>query len=314
MDISISIVSWNVKDLLKQCLASLGVLCRGFTHEIFVVDNNSSDESVAMVRAEFPAVRLIALKENKGFSGANNEALRRASGRYVVLLNPDTRLKDNAFLAMVSFMEAHQEAAGLAPRLEYPDGSVQASCRHFPTPLIDFFESLYLDHMFPRSRFFNRYRMGEWRHDTLREVDQPYGACLMFRQSVLSEVGLMDERFFMYYDEVDLCYRVKRAGGKIYFNPEISIVHYANQSSNQAQAACELYKAKSRFLFFGKHYGVFGQVALFLNLLVRSFMVWAVFGLTRFVVRRPRSLESFRGPVRVLWRGYLGVAQDDKCS
>lgn len=307
MYISVVIVTWNVKDLLRDLLESLERMSRQVAYEVFVVDNNSSDGSADMVRTAFPAVHLIALSENKGFAGGNNEALHRVSGRYVLFLNPDTRLTDDAIRKMYDFMEMHPEAAGLGCRLVYPDGSLQMSCRHFPSVLTDFFESVYLDHIFPGSPLFNRYRMGMWKHDTVREVDQPYGACLLFKKDVLDKVGLMDERFFMYYDEVDLCYRVKKTGGRIFFSPDITIIHYANQSSNQAQDACEYYKAKSRFLFFGKHYGRMAQVLLFANLVVRTFIVWCVFPLTRVLVRRPRSLGFFQKPVGVLWKGYVNA-------
>ena len=269
-DISIVIVNWNVRDLLKKCLESIYKYSRDVSFETFVVDNNSSDGSPAMIRSDFPQVILTENRENFGFARANNQALAKCSGRYVLFLNPDTELIDNSIKAMVQFMDASPGASALGCKLIYPDGTLQHSCRHFPSIFTDLMESLCLDWLFPKNKFFNYYKIGLWQHDTVKSVDVPYGACLLVRKKALEDVGFMDERFFMYYDEIDLCYRIKKAGGKVYFTPDITVIHYANSSSSQAPLEMERYKSRSKFLFFKKHYGILAVAALFFNLAIRS--------------------------------------------
>ncbi len=304
-DLSVVIVNWNVMGLLRRCLESLFQKTAGIDFEVFVVDNNSSDGSAGMVRREFPRVRLIVNSTNAGFARANNQAMRQCRGRYVLLLNPDTEIIDNAPGMMVKFMDAHPGVDGLAGMLIYPDGSLQRNCRHFPSLFTDLMESLYLDQAFPRSSFFNRYRMGQWGHDSMREVDQPYGACLLFRREGLEKAGFMDERFFMYYDEVDLCYRIRKDGGKIYFVPHIRVIHHANQSSRQIALECEQWKCRSRLLFFEKHYGRWSPAVMSLNLLVRSMLVWGLFPVLHLLFGRPRDVKYFRGPLGIMWKEYL---------
>ncbi len=305
MDLTIIIVNWNVKEFLKKCLESVYKFTQGLEFEVFVVDNNSSDGSRDMVKAEFPQVSLIANNENYGFSKANNQALRAARGGYLVLLNPDTELIDNSMKAMVDFMDSRPDIGAIGCKLIYPEGDTQHSCRHFPSLFTDLMENLYLDSFFPKSHFFNRYRMGDWAHNDLREVDQPYGACLLFRREVMKKIGLMDERFFMYYDEVDLCYRIKKTGGKIYFVPDIKIIHYANRSSNQVSVTCEHYKYRSKFLFFDKHYGRCSLLPLALSLVSRSILAWVIFPLTHIACGRPRDVKYFRQYSGIIWSEYL---------
>ena len=298
------IVNWNVSERLRCCLESLYAFTRGISWEVLVVDNNSPDDSVEMVRTRFPQAGVIALGENLGFSAANNRGIRRTQGRYVLLLNPDTLIRDNALAQVVSWLDQHPEADAVAPQLLYPDESVQLSCRHFPTVVIDLWESLYLDQLFPRSRIFNRYRMGLWPHDSCRRVDQPYGACIGLRREVFERVGLMDERFFMYYDEVDLCLRLSKKGGEIWYVPGIRVVHYANQSSNQVTDACEFHKARSRMLFFRKHYGEMRAALLWGHLCLRSTLVWGLYPLLHLITGRPRQVRFFQRPAYFLWKGY----------
>jgi GT2 family glycosyltransferase len=294
-----------VKEFLKKCLESVYKFAQGVEFEVFVVDNNSSDGSQDMVRAEFPQVRLIANNENYGFSKANNQALKLCGGRYILLLNPDTELIDNSPKAMAEFMDNQPGIDAIGCKLIYPEGDVQHSCRHFPSLFTDLMENLYLDALFQKSPFFNYYRMGDWAHNEFRQVDQPYGACLLFRQEVMKKIGLMDERFFMYYDEVDLCYRIKKSGGKIYFVPGIQVIHYANRSSNQISVTCEHYKYRSKFLFFDKHYGRWSIFILTLSLILRSILAGCVFPVLHVVCGRPRDEKYFKRYLRIIWSEYL---------
>ncbi len=304
VDISIVIVNWNVRDLLRKCLESIYKFTKDITYEVFVVDNNSSDASAEMVSQEFPQARLIANSQNRGFAAANNQGFSLAKGRYALMLNPDTQLTNNALKAMVEFMDANPAINAIAPRLTFADGSLQHSCRHFPNFFTDLMETFFLDELCAKNKICNWYKMGLWPHDRMRQVDQPYGACLMFRTEDLRRLQFMDERFFMYYDEVDLCYRLKKSGGKIFFLPQISIVHHGNRSSKQIGSACHRWKLQSQIRFFAKHYGWLGVISLFFNLILRSILVYGIFSFTHLLIRRPRNLRYFQAVSKSIWKEY----------
>lgn len=300
-DLSIIIVSWNVREFLRRCLSSVHRFTAGIDFEAFVVDNASTDGSAEMVRRDFPQAVLIANAENRGFAAANNQALVSARGRHIVLLNPDTELIDNALKALVDFLDGHPEAAACGPRLVYGDRTLQRSCRHFPTLFTELMETLFLDQAFPGNPVCGRYRMGGWRFDDTREVDQPYGACLMIRADVLRTVGFMDERFYMYYDEVDLCYRIRKAGWKIFFVHTATVVHHANKSSDQARLDCIRYIFRSKFLFFNKHYGSLSVAVLTAYTLLRMWLVRFPCALAHYVIGRPHDLTYFSYPLTLMW-------------
>lgn len=254
-DLSVIIVNWNTRDLLKKCLKSIIKNISGMSYEIIVVDNNSSDGSCQMVEREFPQVRLIRNKENLGFARANNQAIKRSQGKYILLLNPDTIVLNRALNKMVEFMNAHLQIGALGARLLNPNGTLHPSCRRFPTLATAFFENTFLDRLFPRNRIIGRYKMGYWDHDDIREVDQPMGACLMVRRKTIDQIGLLDEQFYMYYEEVDWCYRIKKAGWKIYFIPQAQIIHYAGQSVAVADIGGILVEyRRSMYKFYSKHF------------------------------------------------------------
>ena len=310
LDISVIIVSWNVKTYLYDCLSSV-YKNTGAAFEVLVADNGSSDGSVDMVREKFPATRLIANGENLGFAKANNIAIKQSSGRYILFLNPDTLIAPGTLRKMRDFMDLHEDAGGLGCKLLYPDGTLQMSCRHFPSAFTDLMENLYLDWLYPKSRFFNYYRMGSWAHDKAEEVDVVYGACLIVRRKVVNIVGPFDERFFMYYDEVDLCYRIKKAGFRIYFDPSIQITHHCNKSSDQALSAVSRWKCRSKYLFFRKHYGLPGVLALRVNLSLQAFIVWGPVSLFKILFRRPRGLDSIKGSIALAWEEYKDGVYDE---
>lgn len=304
IDISIIVVNWNVKDFLRGCLSSIYRHSSDVSFEVFVVDNGSADGSAEMVKRDFPQVILIQNKENLGFARANNIAFKRAAGRYILFLNPDTELLEGALRKMIGFMEVHADASALGCKLIFRDGSLQTSCRHFPSLFTDLMESLYLDWFFPRSPFFGYYRMAWWPHDKTVIIDVPYGACLFVRRSILERIGPMDERFFMYYDEIDLCYRIKKGGGAVWYTPEIEVIHHGNKSSNQVPRETERWKCASKLSYFRKHFGYPGLCGLFINLALRTMVVWVIFGFGRFVFGRPKDLEYIKETVREMWREY----------
>ena len=305
VDISVVIVNWSVRNLLKRCLESIYKFTQDVSFEVFVVDNNSTDGSQEMVSKEFPQVTLIVNTTNRGFAAANNQGFRLAEGRYTLMLNPDTELNHNAIKAMVEFMDQHPKINVIAPRLTFADGSLQHSCRHFPTFFTDLMESLLLDEICAKNKIFNWYKMGLWPHDKMREVDQPYGACLMFRTEDLKRLGFMDERFFMYYDEVDLCLRLKKAAGKIFFLPQISIIHHGNCSSKQIPDICHRWKLQSKIRFFAKHYGAIGIMSLFFNLILETILVYGIFSVSHAIIRRPRNLRYFKAVLKSIWGEYI---------
>jgi GT2 family glycosyltransferase len=247
--VSVVIVSHNTRDLLRDCLRSVAGDPDGAEAEVVVVDNGSSDGSGAMIRAEFPVVRLIEAGSNLGFSRANNAGIRASSSPFVLLLNSDARLRPGALRAMTSFMESHPEAGIVGPRLLNPEGSLQLSCGIPPTVWTEVCNKLLLHVPFP---FF---KMGDWAHDEVREVGWVTGACLMARRATLDGIGLLDEGIFMYYEDLDLCHRARRAGWKVCYAPEGEVVHLGMGSSRRVFGPMLVASTRSSFYYFRKHHG-----------------------------------------------------------
>ncbi|MCS6803175.1 MAG: glycosyltransferase family 2 protein [Chloroflexota bacterium] len=260
-DLYIVIVSYNVERLLRDCLRSV-IASDGVSAEIVVVDNQSSDGSAAMVRAEFPQARLIESPYNGGFAYANNLALReylaRPAGdrpRYILLLNPDTVVPPRALAEMTAYLDARPEVGAAGPKLVLPDGSLDYACRRsFPTPAVAFYRLVGLSTLFPRSKRFGRYNLTFLSPEIETEVDSVVGAFMMVRGEVVEEVGLLDEMFFMYGEDLDWAFRIKERGWTIRYNPAVTVLHYKGQSSRQrrARATVEFYRAME--LFYRKHY------------------------------------------------------------
>ena len=198
MDVSVIIVNWNTCDVLRDCLASVYANTKNIAFEVIVVDNASSDGSVDMIRSEFPHVKLIANSGNRGFAGANNQAIAVANGRYVLLLNSDTLILDNAIFKTVAFADTHPEAAVVGCKVLNPDRTLQRTCFMYPSILNMFLSATYLYKLFPRSKFFGRERMSWWDRNDTREVDVVTGCFMLVRRGAIEQVGLMDERFFVY--------------------------------------------------------------------------------------------------------------------
>ncbi len=261
LDLAVVIVNYNVRELLRHCLQSVLDGSSGLRCETWVVDNASSDGSADMVRAEFPQVRLIACKDNRGYAHANNLALRQAMAhpdgipRYALLLNPDTYLPTSALPDMVQFMDQHPEAGAAGPRLMRPNGELDLACRRsFPTPGVSFCRMLGLSKVFPHSRMFARYNMTYLPLDAVAEVDSVVGAFMLVRGSLLPTVGLLDEAFFMYGEDLDWALRIKQAGWKVMYNGAVEVIHHKGESSKQARhrSRAEFYRAM--LVFYNKHY------------------------------------------------------------
>ena len=283
-DVSIAIVSWNTSDLLRICLQSIIDSTNRIDYEIIVVDNASSDGSAEMVTQTFPIVRLIRNHQNQGFAAANNAAFANAQGRYLLLLNPDTKVHTGAIDILVRYLDWHSDVGILGAHLLNTDGSTQISCSHFPTLANMALESLGISRLLPRSTLLARFKMTYWLHDQEREVDQPSGACLLVRRAAWDQVGSLDTRFFMYFEEVDLCYRIKHQGWKIVFIPTAYVTHYGGQSSIQNMDVRIVGRYESLLVFFKKHYR--RPTVLTLRFLIISEMLWRVlFTIIRLLLR-----------------------------
>lgn len=263
-DISIIIVSWRVRDLLKLAIASIDDSIKqtrraGHTLnvEVIVIDNNSDDGTTEMVRTSFPAVRLIANKVNRGFASANNQALAIARGRYILFLNPDAELVNDALWQMYKFIQEQPLVGLIGPELKNDDGSLQRSCRRFPTFWSAFIVLLKLHNFFPNNFSVRQYYMWSFKHQTIRRVDQVMGACMMVSRNVLDEVGYFDERFFIFFEEVDLSKRINEAGYIIFFYPEAVVRHRRSSAFQQRRVLWRQWHfAKSFRRYFWKHHGV----------------------------------------------------------
>jgi len=250
--LDICIVSWRTRDLLRAGLAS--VVDQPAAGRIIVVDNASDDGTAEMVAREFPSVHLLPNSRNLGFAAGNNQAIRAASSPFLLLLNPDTEVSPGALGGFLEVFAEHPRAGAVAAQLIFPDGSVQRSCRSFPDPAALFYDAVGLARLFPGSPTFGRYRMTNWDHTTPREVDQPMASALALRRSALDEVGLFDEDFPLYFNDVDLCYRLRQAGWLIRFEPAIKVTHHHGQSTRQVRPAAILASHHSLLRFYRKHY------------------------------------------------------------
>ncbi|MGC9332627.1 MAG: glycosyltransferase family 2 protein [Anaerolineae bacterium] len=264
-DLGIVIVNYNVRDLLRDCLESLFDSRGDFAFEVCVVDNDSADGSASMVEAEFPQVRVIRA-DNRGYAAGNNLGLQHfsfsrgvppgsACPRYALLLNPDTILPPLALADMLAFMEAHPEAGIAGPRLVRQDGSLDRACRRsFPTPEVAFYRLSGLSRLFPRSPRFGRYNVTYLPPDVTTQVDAVVGAFMLIRREVLAQIGLLDEQYFMYAEDLDLCYRAKQQGWQVWYNADVTVLHYKGQSSRQRSSFANLQFYQTMRLFHDKHF------------------------------------------------------------
>lgn len=271
------IVNYNVRHFLEQCLLSVRRAAQGLG-DVWVVDNASSDDSVAMVREQFPEVKLIANQQNTGFAVANNQAIRASSGKYVLLLNPDTVVREDTLSKCVAFMEAHPEAGGLGVKMI--DGSglfLPESKRGFPSPWVAFCKTFGLAAVFPKSKTFGRYHLGFLDKDETHEVDVLAGAFMLLRRSVLDQAGLLDEAFFMYGEDIDLSYRIVQAGYKNYYYAGTTILHYKGESTKKGSLNYVRTFYQAMIIFARKHF-TGRQASMFVAMIYGA--IWLRAGLT----------------------------------
>jgi GT2 family glycosyltransferase len=254
VDVSIIIVNWNTKELLRDCLSSVYEHAGDIDYEIIVIDNASTDGSAEMVKNDFGQVILIENTENRGFAAANNQGMAVAKGRYVLLLNSDTIVLDNAIAKTVRFADENPRAAVTGCRVLNPDRTLQRTCFRFPSILNMLLSSTYLYKLFPKNRFFGREQMTWWDRNDVRQVDVVTGCYMLVRREAIEQVGMMDEGFFIYGEETDWCYRFKNEGWKVMFAPVGQIIHFGGQSTAQRPVAMIVQLRLSILKFMKKHY------------------------------------------------------------
>ncbi len=245
MNLSVVIVNWNTRDLLAGCLESILASGGRPDMELVVVDNASTDGSAQMVRGRFPQVELVENQTNLGFARGNNQAIERCQGRYVLLLNSDTRVVGNSLDTLVTFMDEHPRAGAAGAKLLNADGSLQPSCQPMLTPAHEFWRLIFLDNLVHWATYGSEF----WKSLEPRQVDVIKGACLMLRREALSEIGLLDESYFMYTEEVDLCFRLAKAGWQLWWIPAAQVIHFGEASSRQVaqDMYVQLYRSKIQF-------------------------------------------------------------------
>jgi len=301
MQLSVIIVNYNVKYFLEQCLCSLTRACRNIEAEIWVVDNNSTDNSIAYLQPRFSSVTFISNKANDGFAKANNQALAMATGKYVLFLNPDTIVPEDGLEKCMDFLESHQVAGALGVKMIDGAGKyLKESKRAFPTPATAFYKLTGFSSLFPRSKTFAKYYLGHLKNDKNQEVEVVAGAFMMVPRHVLKITGGFDERFFMYGEDVDLSYRIQQAGYRNVYFAQTEIIHFKGESTSKGSLnhVRQFYKAMS--LFVSKHFkgGKPSVFIFFLQIAIgfRAFIAAAA-GWTRRILIRRRDERVIRALV-----------------
>ncbi len=265
--LSVVIVNYNVKHFIEQCLFSVLKASENIACEVFVVDNNSVDGSVTLIKEKFPQVNLIVNKTNTGFSVANNQALKIATGEYVLLLNPDTVVQEDTFAKILAFMDSHPDAGGLGVKMLDGQGNfAPESKRGLPTPEVAFYKMFGFSRFFPKSKRFGKYHLTYLSEDQLSEIDVMSGAFMLIRKTVLDKIGFLDETFFMYGEDIDLSYRIKKAGYKNYYFPDTQIIHYKGESTKRSSLNYVVIFYKAMAIFSKKHFS--GSNAFWFNALI----------------------------------------------
>lgn len=270
MKLSVVIVNYNVSHYLLQCVDSLSHALRGTDSEVIVVDNHSRDNSVTLLRQYHPEVRIVENLHNLGFAKANNIAIRQSRGEYVLLLNPDTIVSESVVKGVISFLDSHPEAGSAGVRMLNADGTVAPESRRgVPTPMTAFYKLSGLCGMFPNSRRFGRYYLGHLPWDSPQQIEVVSGAFCMLRTSVLKKVGLLDEDYFMYGEDIDLSYRILKSGATNWYVPE-TILHYKGESTHKSSFRYVHVFYQAMHIFFRKH---FSHLGLFISIPIKTAII-----------------------------------------
>jgi len=279
--VSIVIVNWNTRDILRDCLHSIENETRT-SHEIIVVDNASNDASASMVAKEFPDVALVANDTNRGFAAANNQGIRSAKGDYVLLLNPDTIILDGAIDRMIQWCDARTDVGCAGCQVMETETKIQRTCFSDPSPMNTFLIETGLQRLFPRSTLFGHPEYSWWDRRSEKDVDVVSGMFMLIPRSVLDTVGLLDEAFFVYAEEADLCRRIRRAGFRCVFAPVARILHLdgGGKSTSQIKPRMHVQSQKSLLIYIKKHHGVAGLALTRTILITSQSLRWVLFGLS----------------------------------
>lgn len=307
LDLSIIIVSWNVAELLASCLDSILASPLAFdplqkdspTAEIIVVDSASADNTVAMLRERYPQVNLIACDENVGFTRGNNIGLKQARGRYLLLLNPDTRVLNDAIPQMISYLDTHPDVGIIGPHTQNGDGSTQSTRRHFPNFWIGLFESTWLQPYAPKSLLDYYYVANGTPPTATVEVDWVQGSAMMVRRELYEHIGGLDEGYVMYSEELDWCKRAKQAGWRVVFLGSASIIHYGGKSSEQVVGRSHVLFQQSKLRYFRKYHGWFTAQILRVFLLI-NYLAQLEIELGKLLLGHKRDLRRQR--IQAYWQ------------
>ena len=301
IELDIIIVTWNSADVIGQCLSSLDRFRPGCNHTVTVVDNASGDGTPDLVSARFPQVHLVRSESNRGFAAANNQALEMTAGRFILLLNPDSEIRDNALDRLLDFMKEDDRVWVAGPALLNSDGARQHYGVRFPHVWNMLVESLFLDRVFARSRILGRHKELFLDQETPRRVDYVQGAALLVRRSAIDAVGPLDEGFFMYFEEADWCYRMSRSGGETWLVPTAQVIHHGGADPGHYDQIRLIHYHRSLLRFLRKHYGLAHRTAARLVMLFRTLV--RVVSWSMVFIFRPGLRQAARSSLR----GYLGV-------
>jgi GT2 family glycosyltransferase len=284
IDLSVIIVNYNVKDLFKKCLQSIFNFQEELKFEVIIVDNHSEDQSLKMLKENFSHVKLIENQHNLGFSVACNQGIRQSRGRYILLLNPDTEFTAGGISEMIKFMDSFPQVGICGPKMVDPQGKTHFSARSFPSYLtaISSSQSI-LNRIFPTNPLSRRYLLKDQDRDQKLEVDWVSGSCLLTKRGVFEKIGLLDEQFFMYVEDVDFCYRAKKAGFSVYYFPNSVVIHHIGKSTQKRKLAMLVEHHRSMYHFYRKnhHPNVFLKGIVFLSIWIRLWFVgWVDFSYT----------------------------------
>jgi GT2 family glycosyltransferase len=296
MDVSTVIVNWNTGNILRDCLKSVYEQTQGISFEVIVIDNASLDGSADIVRKQFPQVILIENDENRGFAPGVNQGMAVAKGRYVLVLNSDTIICDNAIEKTIRYADKYPKAGITGCQVLDDSGTIQMTCFRFPSVLNLFLHTFALNKIFKKNHFFGREWMLWWPRDTEREVEVISGSFMLVRRDAIDDVGLMDEDYFLYYEETDWCYRFAKAGWKKLFWPEAKIIHChgGRNSSKQESLKMAVQMQKSCLIFFKKHRHVVSYITVRLILMVSSacrFGFWTIALFVKHLLRNSSNHE-----------------------
>lgn len=297
MDVSVIIVNWNTRDLLRDCLKSVYEQTKDILFEVIVIDNASSDGSVDMVKSEFCQVVLIENKQNRGFAAGVNQGIAVAKGRYALVLNSDTIVCDNAIGKTMRYADKHPEAALVGCQVLDNSNTIQMTCFRFPSVLNLFLHTFALNKIFKKHHFLGREWMLWWPRDSEREVEVVSGSFMLVRRNAIDDIGLMDEDYFLYYEETDWCYRFAKAGWKILFWPGAKIIHChgGRNSSKQEALKMAVQMQKSCLIFFKKHRDIVSYITVRLLLMISlacRFCFWTVALFVKYLLRNSSNHEK----------------------